>query len=193
MAYGIKNKKIGTINEKLEQLNAPVRILNQKCNRINNINLSYAKSVDEAWIKSINEKFLTRENDILINSTGEGTIGRASLIKKDFEGFAYDSHVLLLRVNLEEVNPSILVYLINSQYGKKQVEMYKGAQATKQTELGIENVKKLLFPLPSIEKQNILASYIEKEEKEIQLLNKKNILLKDSSRMQFEREVFNET
>ena len=168
-------------------------ILNQKCNRINNINLSYAKSVDEAWIKSINEKFLTRENDILINSTGEGTIGRASLIKKDFEGFAYDSHVLLLRVNLEEVNPAILVYLINSKYGKKQVEMYKGAQATKQTELGIENVKKLLFPLPSIEKQNILASYIEKEEKEIQLLNKKNILLKDSSRMQFEREVFNET
>lgn len=46
MAYGIKNKKIGTINEKLEQLNAPVRILNQKCNKKENRNKTYWKVVE---------------------------------------------------------------------------------------------------------------------------------------------------
>lgn len=46
LAYGIKNKKIGTINEKLEQLNAPVRILNQKCNKKENRNKTYWKVVE---------------------------------------------------------------------------------------------------------------------------------------------------
>lgn len=169
-----------------------IYILNQKCNRVNEINITYAKSVDESWVKTINDKNLTRENDILINSTGEGTIGRASLIKKDYTGYAYDSHVLLLRLNLKEVNPELIVYLINSKFGKKQVEMYKGAQATKQTELGVENVKKLLFPLPCIENQNDLALYIRKEEDEIRSLSKKNAYLKELSNLKFEKEIFDE-
>lgn len=169
-----------------------VVMLNQKCNRTNSIDLSFAKSIDESWFKSINKKYLTQENDILLNSTGEGTIGRASLIKKEYVGYAYDSHLLLLRVNLKEVNPELLVYLINSKYGQSQIKIYKSAQATKQTELGIENTKKILFPLPDIQKQNELALHIRKQESKIDLLTKNSISLRESAKREFEEAVFSE-
>lgn len=122
-------------------------ILNQKCNRWDEIDLTFVKTVDPSWFERIDGKFFTQLNDILINSTGEGTLGRASLVKEDKHiGLLYDSHMLCLRVDQKYINAQLLVYLINSSFGQKQIEMFKGAQATKQTELGIENMKKLQFP-----------------------------------------------
>lgn len=91
-------------------------------------------------------KQLNKEGDILINSTGEGTIGRATYIKKEFEGLFYDSHLLLLRFDRNKVNPELFVELFNSDYGQNQVNDIKSAQATKQTELGVTNLIRLNFP-----------------------------------------------
>jgi hypothetical protein len=55
-------------------------MINQKCNRWNEIDLNYAKSVDAEWLNTVDKNQFTKEGDILINSTGEGTIGRASSI-----------------------------------------------------------------------------------------------------------------
>ncbi|MDM1721356.1 restriction endonuclease subunit S [Acinetobacter towneri] len=88
-------------------------ILNQKCNRWNKIDLSFVKAVDENWLNSIDSKFFTREGDILINSTGEGTIGRATCITKEYEGLLYDSHLLLLRLNKNLINPHFFVALLH--------------------------------------------------------------------------------
>ena len=105
-------------------------------------------------------------------------------------GYAYDSHLLLLRVNLKEVNPELVVYLINSKYGQNQVQIYKSAQATKQTELGIENTKKILFPLPDIKKQNKLALHIREQENEMCLLSKNITYLRESAKKEFEEATF---
>ena len=71
-------------------------ILNQKCNRWNKIELEHAKTVNEIWYNSISDKNFTKENDIIINSTGDGTIGRATKITSEYENLIYDSHILLL-------------------------------------------------------------------------------------------------
>lgn len=193
-AYNFNNKPSWLIKiyrgKSPKYADSNIVILNQKCNRTNSIDLSFAKSIDEFWFKSIDKEFLTQENDILINSTGEGTIGRASLIKKEYVGYAYDSHLLLLRVNLKEVNPELVVYLINSKYGQNQVQIYKSAQATKQTELGIENTKKILFPLPDIKKQNKLALHIREQENEMCLLSKNITYLRESAKKEFEEAIF---
>ncbi len=136
-------------------------ILNQKCNRLNYIDLSYAKNVNTNWLLSINKEIFTQKNDILINSTGEGTIGRASCIVNDENtNLMYDSHILLLRVNTKYINPEYYTYLFNSSIVQNQIEVLKGAEATKQTELGIENVKKIMIPLPEIEVQQQIVNYI---------------------------------
>lgn len=165
-------------------------ILNQKCNRTDYIDLSFAKTVDTNWLRKLNNDYLTKKNDILINSTGEGTLGRASIITDEFEGLAYDSHMLLLRVNSDEVDAQLIVDLLNSPFGQRQVEFYKSAQATKQTELGIENTKKFLFPLPNLSEQKRISSSIEEKKQETTELLKKAEVLRQQAKREFETKVF---
>ena len=127
----------------------------------NSIELQYAKSVDTEWLQSIDKDCLTREGDILINSTGEGTIGRSALIDKSMEGLLYDSHILLLRLNKEKIDPRFFVYVFNSRYGQEQVENVKSAKTTKQTELGIDNLKKIQIPIPPLNVQKQIVSELE--------------------------------
>ncbi len=168
-------------------------ILNQKCNRWDEIDVSYAKKVNDEWIKQIDESAFTRENDILINSTGEGTIGRASLVKKnDHIGLLYDSHMLLLRLNENEIEPQLIVDIINSTYGQEQVNMYKSAQATKQTELGIENLKKIKFPLPDISLQIKIVNELNVKKEALKILSIEIETLQLLAKKQFEEAIFSE-
>jgi restriction endonuclease S subunit len=167
-------------------------ILNQKCNRWNEIVLEYAKTVKKEWFENINKNFFTQENDILINSTGEGTIGRASNIYKEYTGYLYDSHLLLLRVNKKLLNSEYFVYLFNSSYGQAQVNQIKSAQATKQTELGINNLKKILFPLPPLKTQVKIPKEITKRKEQVKKLKNEAQKNRELAIKEFEREIFYE-
>ncbi|HCN38440.1 MAG TPA: hypothetical protein DIS94_12100 [Bacteroidetes bacterium] len=165
-------------------------ILNQKCNRWNAIELEHAKTVNPKWLASLSEIDFTKEGDILINSTGEGTIGRATTITKEFAGLMYDTHMLLLRLNKEKVNPEFFTYLFNSSYGQKQVDSIKSAQSTKQTELGVGNLKKIHFPLPTLEEQILVVDKLKQlEERQREIENEmKN--LPDQAIKDFEAKIF---
>lgn len=158
-------------------------ILNQKCNRWNNIDLSFVKSVDEDWLRSIPNNFLTKEGDVLINSTGDGTIGRASFITKELEGLLYDSHILLLRLNPKLINAELFVEIFNSEYGQNQVNEIKSAQATKQTELGISNLSRIKFPLvENLKTQNEIVNKIK------EMRYHKNNLINQAEQLKFQAE-----
>lgn len=137
-----------------------VFILNQKCIRWGSIETQYTKTVDPSWLESIDEENLTREGDILINSTGEGTIGRAAVVDKDNTGLLYDSHVLLLRLNKNCIEPKYFELVFNSRYGQEQVENVKSAKTTKQTELGVENLKRILIPIPPLKVQQEIVKHV---------------------------------
>lgn len=167
-------------------------ILNQKCIRWNDIEIKHNKSVLEDWYKNIDKKFFTKKGDILINSTGDGTIGRSVLITDKFKNLIYDSHVLLLRANQEEINPVYLVNFINSSLGQKQIENIKSAVATKQTELGINNLKNLQFILPSLQIQNQIAAFIKNLEDDIKRLREQVDENRALALQEFEKEIFHE-
>ncbi len=145
-------------------------VLNQKCNRWNYVDISHAKNVDKEWLSSIDNQLFLQKNDIIINSTGEGTIGRASIITKDGVGLFYDSHILLLRLCKNQVLPMFFVLVFNSNYGQSQVDLVKSAQSTKQTELGVDNLQKINFPLPPLKNQKTIISKIEKMKVDVQKL-----------------------
>jgi type I restriction enzyme, S subunit len=172
--------------------NGTSTILNQKCNRWNHIAIEHAKKVNDQWFSSVKQVFFTQKNDILINSTGDGTIGRASIINEEFEGLLYDSHILLLRLNQNLVNPLYLTYFINSSLGQKQIENIKSATATKQTELGINNLNAIRFPLPPIEIQNKIAEHIEMTKQQVDRLNKTIQSNRVNAIVEFEAEIFSE-
>ncbi|WP_406773015.1 restriction endonuclease subunit S [Tenacibaculum maritimum] len=166
-------------------------ILNQKCNRWNYLELKHSKKVNDQWFENIDKKFFTKEGDILINSTGEGTIGRSTYVTKENAGLLYDSHILLLRLNNSIVNPLFYSYLFNSNYGQSQVEDIKSAQSTKQTELGVNNLKKILLPLPeSIDSQVEIANHISGLKSEIKKLREQAVKNRKQAITDFENEIF---
>lgn len=172
-------------------------ILNQKCNRWNYIDDQYAKTVDGKWYNSLDKDVFLKENDIIVNSTGEGTLGRASLVTSKHIGYLVDSHMLVLRLNTEYLSPEFIVRQINSEFGQKQVDLLKGAQATKQTELGVDNLLKIKFVIPidsngnpDLIAQNNIVSEIKKIEMQIQELSSQVELLEIQAKQQFEDAIF---
>lgn len=129
-------------------------MLNQKCVRWFTIDVQFSKIIDLDWFNSLDEIYKVKNKDILVNSTGEGTIGRCGMVDSYSENYAFDSHTLKVSSYIEQ---SYICYFINSQFGQQQIEELKGAKSTKQTELGSANLNKFKFPLPPLEiQQNIV-------------------------------------
>lgn len=133
------------------------KILNQKCVRWNSIDTQYAKTVSSQWLARLDASMKTQIGDILVNSTGEGTIGRAAVVENEAANMAFDSHVLLLRPDFSQLNAFLFAEIINSPYGQRQIEDLKSGQTTNQTELGVGNLRKILFPLPDLSTQQVIV------------------------------------
>jgi type I restriction enzyme, S subunit len=93
----------------------------------------------------------------IVNSTGEGTIGRSAIVDKESANLFFDSHVLRLRSYVE---PHYIISLINSDFGQSQINDFKGAKSTKQTELGVSNLSNLIIPLPPVAEQREIVSRV---------------------------------
>lgn len=157
-----------------------VFILNQKCNRWNDIDISFSKTVDKNWLLGIDEYKLLQMGDIIINSTGDGTLGRASVVQKEEHvGLAVDSHILVLRLNKNLMRPYYFVRLFNSHFIQNQIRIVQSAQSTKQTELGVNNVKKIIFPKISLELQKEIEEKLKHIDKDIKMINDEVDAMKD--------------
>ncbi len=166
------------------------KIINQKCVRWNVIALEYAKDVKAEWLANVENEVLTKACDILINSTGDGTIGRAAIVTEKEIGLLYDSHVLCLRLKSESVDPRYFMYLFNSRYGQAQVDSIKSAQSTKQTELGIGNLMKIFFPLPELTLQKEIALNISAWHKSIKTYLRNAEKIRQQAIEEIESELF---
>ena len=166
-------------------------ILNQKCIRWNYIDKQYMKSVRKDWLDKIDKRFLTKSDDILINSTGDGTIGRSTIVTKKEANLLYDSHILLLRLNKNYILPEYFVEIFNSDYVQKQIEVVKSAQSTKQTELGLTNLQKIYFPLiENTTKQREIIERVSSFQKEIKTQNELSDTLQKQAIIDFENVIF---
>lgn len=164
-------------------------ILNQRCVRWDYIEPAFAKPVDAAWSSKYTEDSKTAEGDIMINSTGEGTIGRSAVVDAASSHKMHDSHVLLLRVNPAVVNSTYLSFVINSHYGQTQIERLKSAKTTKQTELGVGNLLKLIVPLPPLAVQAEIVAQMITMKKEIRALTDTE-RIKADARFRFSSHIF---
>jgi type I restriction enzyme, S subunit len=140
--------------------NGVFRMLNQKCVRWFFIDTQHSKAIDEKWYNSITSDLKLKTNDLLVNSTGDGTIGRSGIADSLCEEFMFDSHILRVRSFLE-INQNLLCFIINSEYGQSLIESIKGATSTKQTELGVNNLSSFPIPLPPLHEQEQIVVKLE--------------------------------
>ncbi|BDB53073.1 restriction endonuclease subunit S [Flavobacterium ammonificans] len=76
--------------------NLNIRVVNQRCIRDNKIIYETCR-YHEIEKKSISDVKYLIKHDVLVNSTGVGTLGRVAQFKSDFKDITVDSHVSIVR------------------------------------------------------------------------------------------------
>ena len=131
-----------------------VLVFAQKCNtKAGNIDLSLTKHLDlKVFTKYPDEEYM-RDNDIVINSTGNGTLGRIGVFhdsdRIDDCIIVPDSHVTTVRVNAALISDYIYYALTYYQpYLEKNC-----SGSTNQTELKPAVIANLFIPVPPYAEQ----------------------------------------
>lgn len=163
--------------------NEGVIVINQKCIRDNCINLDLARLTNPNKKKIADNKYL-KLYDILVNSTGVGTLGRVAQVKKLDEKITVDSHVTIVRAK-KEIHPVFLGY--NLFMNERYIE-YLGEGSTGQTELSrIRLGEALKVKLPPIEEQKAIANILSTLDDKIEVNNKINQKLEEMAQSIFKQ------
>ena len=134
----------------------------QKCNvKKGGIDLSLALKLDDKVLpKYPTEEYMENE-DVIINSTGGGTMGRVGFYHSSDNPsnviVVPDSHITIIRSSNSVSAPYVYYFLKSSQ---RYLETL-GDGSTNQTELKADTLKNLLFPLPPLEEQKRIVAKLE--------------------------------
>ena len=135
-------------------------VINQKCIRWHGIDLEFLKYLDPNESHKWSQERYLQPGDILWNSTGTGTIGRASIYKGNIENAVADSHVTIIRLPTHQILPEYVFYFIMSPYVQKNIESMQSG-STDQVELGKTVIEETKIPLPPFAEQKRIVAKIE--------------------------------
>jgi type I restriction enzyme, S subunit len=159
--------KLGDICTYIQRGKGPVytensahRVVSQKCVRWYGLDLAAARFITpESLVKYEAIRFL-QAGDLLWNSTGTGTIGRACLVPPEYSssGLVADSHVTVVRP--VQVNSWFLWRWIQCPYVQSAIEGFASG-TTNQIELNTSTVVNHLIPLPPLPEQARIVARVE--------------------------------
>ncbi len=133
-----------------------------------NLDTEFAPDTEETRVACARSLIL--QNDILITSTGEGTIGKVDIWPYEDEAIA-DGHISICRLT-PEVNLRYVVEFLRSEYGQLQMLRFVSG-STGQTELLIDHVRSLLIPMPGAAIQRAIVERFDLARKEVAELGAK--------------------
>ncbi|MBD2318686.1 restriction endonuclease subunit S [Phormidium tenue] len=137
-------------------------VINQRAIRWTGIQNEYLKYVDplqfDLWEP---EKFI-QVGDILWNSTGTGTLGRAYLVtERDLEPpKVVDSHVTILRPNKTAIDPRYLFFWIQSSEVQDNIVSF-ATGATNQIELSRAVIASISIPIAPLSEQKRIVDKLD--------------------------------
>lgn len=136
------------------------RVISQKCVRWYGLDLEPARCIDPTSLEKYEPIRFLRVGDLLWNSTGTGTIGRACLVPQKLKGveIVVDSHVTVVRPI--EVKPVFLWRWIQSPTVQNEIED-SASGTTNQIELNTSTVINHLMPLPPLPEQHRIVARID--------------------------------
>ena len=137
----------------------------QKCNtKYKGIDISLSKFLDPSVFERYDDDEKIVDGDIIINSTGTGTMGRIGYYSANYNPNNYvlvpDSHVTIVRVST----------FLNSKFIKYTVDQYHnyfekhGEGSTNQKELKPITIQNILIPIPPQSEQIKIIKKIDKLE-----------------------------
>ena len=135
----------------------------QKCNlKEGGISLEKALFLNPSTLPKWPKEYRLKTGDVLVNSTGTGTVGRTRLFNEQVLGpypfVVPDSHVSVIRT-FNQISSEYVFILLSSEYGQNYFADNL-AGSTNQKELYIASIAELQVPLPPIEEQRRIAEQV---------------------------------
>jgi len=120
-----------------------IQVINQRCIRNHSINFKLTRLNDPEKRKTEGRE--VELGDVLVNSTGVGTLGRLAPVRFLSEPAVFDSHVTVVRADTTKISKSFLYGLM---LDKESFIEASGAGSTGQTELRKQVLEDIKFPMP---------------------------------------------
>ncbi|MCS3853761.1 type I restriction enzyme S subunit [Salinibacter ruber] len=137
-----------------------IPVINQKCIYWDGWYFENARYLDGQVAEEWKDKYFPEDGDVVINSTGRGTLGRAQVYRSS-KPRAVDSHVTIVRPDQKKLVPGYLRYFLESHRGQGLLYSMCVTGSTGQIELSKSKLKLLSIPLPPVEEQHRIVEMIE--------------------------------
>lgn len=134
------------------------KVIGQQANQWDGVNLEYVKYCTEEFAQNMPKMFYLQDGDVLLNSLGNGTLGRSSCFDMDVcnETLLTDGHLFVFRNYSKQMSKFLQYYLqvkcddiINTATG-----------STNQTFLSLNNTLQWIIPTPPLAEQERIISYV---------------------------------
>ena len=114
--------------------------------------------VNDEALRLINNRSNLEVNDILFSGTG--TVGRTAIVQQPPSNWNIKEGVYVIKPDTNKINPIYLLYLLQSDVIKKK---YEGKiVGSPVISLPMYELRKLLIPIPSLEVQEQIVSYLDR-------------------------------
>ncbi len=143
---------------------SPVLAIGQRCVRNGGFD-EFAARPHSSAIPVVVEP---QPGDVLLNSTGTGTIGRSCVFPELQGKFMIDGHVTVLRSRPEVAVGSVLNEFLRSSEGQRLLESRCFTGSTNQVELSRAQLGKLTFNMPPVEEQRRIAEILDTIDETVQ-------------------------
>lgn len=145
-----------------------VPVLNQSCIYWDGYYPENLKYLDRDVADDWKPKHFATKGDILINSTGQGTLGRTLYWDKELGTHAIDSHITRVSVDSDTIDPEFLRYYLESTWGQTMLYVFCVAGSTGQVELSKSDLMSMPLLVPPVEEQRRIADILSTVDEQIQ-------------------------
>lgn len=135
----------------------PYEVIGQAANQQLGLDYTQVKyTVSEFW-NSMDPKYFLLENDVLLNTLGHGTLGRAGIVPVLHKKLLTDGHLFVFRLYSAIASKYFYYYL---QYKRPEIEISANG-STSQTFLSLKRTNQWLIPVPPLAEQERIVAKIE--------------------------------
>ncbi|MEV0592964.1 restriction endonuclease subunit S [Nonomuraea cavernae] len=147
--------------------NSPVLAIGQRCIQNSGFDASNARPHDRRYKRVL----WAAPGDVLLNSTGTGTIGRSCIFDKS-NMFMVDSHVTVIRVDRTKAEPRWINALLRSRWGQRHLESHCYTGSTNQIELSRSELTWMSVPVPPYMEQRRIAEILDTLDSQISVTSR---------------------
>lgn len=146
-----------------------VRTHKYKVTRIETISTGKINPEKLGSCEECDEKYLLKPGDILYSNINSlSYLGNTAIYKNSSEKIYHGMNLLCIRPKSDDIDADYLFAFLNSEAARKFVK-YNAQRAVNQCSIKVSDVRNMRIPLPCIEEQQKIGSFLAEIDKEIEI------------------------